>query len=52
MPFRILGLGILVVAVLATSGCLWCRPCGYHHHRCCYAPPAASAEAVIHDAIR
>jgi hypothetical protein len=30
---------LLVLISLATPGCLWCRPWGWHCHRCCYLEP-------------
>jgi hypothetical protein len=55
MRLRLLAFGLILIATMLTSGCLFYRPCGWHR-RCCASPvsgaptlaaPAAGPQVTV-----
>jgi len=45
---RALGLGLVVVFSLLSTGCCWGRPWGCWHHHCCAPLPEATLCSLAH----
>jgi hypothetical protein len=47
MRLRFLGCFLVVAATAFSSGCIFCRPFGWHCHKCCYQSASTEEELDI-----